>query len=192
MLTGAVLAGGKSVRYGKNKALEAFRGRRLIDIAVESLRSVCDPVLVVANDLGVFMDLDAMLVRDFIPEQGPLGGIYTALLASPNEWVFTRATDMPFFVPELVALMDAAKDRHDAVVPIQGGRFEPLFALYRRRCIPVIADLLMANERKVSTLYRKIRLRRIEEPEWRAVDPEGLSFRNVNTPGDMEGLLGPA
>lgn len=188
MLTGAVLAGGKSVRYGRNKAIEPFRGKRLIDIAVEGLHTVCDPVIVVANELELFMDLDAMLVRDFIPEQGPLGGIYTALLSSPNEWVFVRATDMPFFVPELVMLMDAAKDRHDAVVPFQGGRPEPLFALYRRRCIPVIADLLEGNERKVTAIYRKVRMRRIEEPEWRAVDPEGLSFKNVNTQGDMDAM----
>ncbi len=184
-MTGAVLAGGKSVRFGRNKALEAIGGKRLVERAVESIRPFCDPVLVIANELAPYADLGLPLVRDILPHQGPLGGIYTALLASADDWLLVKATDMPFLVPELARLMMGAKEGFDAVVPMTGGLFEPLLALYNRRCLPWIARQLDSDERQIIRFYRHIRVRSIPEEEWRAVDPGGISFKNVNTPRDL-------
>ncbi len=189
MLTGAVLAGGRSVRYGRNKALEIFEGGRLVDRAVEALGGCCSPVFVVANDLKPYWTVHATLLRDIVPFQGPLGGIYTALLFSPNDWLVVRATDMPLFVPEMLERMLAlTSGGADAVVPRLGEKYEPLFALYHRRCIPAIADVLEGPHRNVISFYRKIRLLLFEEEQWRAVDPNGLSFRNVNAPEDWSTL----
>ena len=186
MITGAVLAGGKSRRYGKNKALEVFRGKRLIEHGLEALRSFCDPVFVVVNDVGTYQHLEATIIQDILPEQGPLGGIHTALLFSPNEWVQVRATDMPFFSAAVAALMCEVKDGYDAVVPECNGLHETLLALYHRRCIPSVASILEKGERKITALYEKVRVRTLREEEWRGLDPEGMSFVNVNTMEDME------
>lgn len=177
-----------SRRFGRNKSLEKFQGRRLIDRIVDSMRPYCAPVFIVANDLSPYYDTGVTLVRDIVAHQGPLGGIYTALLFSPNEWVFSKATDMPFLVPELMTMMLAAKDGYDVVVPITGGLYEPLFALYRRRCYPVISDVLEQGEKKIISFYRKVRVHELPEDQWRRADPEGLSFLNVNTPEDLERL----
>ena len=186
MITGAVLAGGKSRRYGRNKALEELRGKRLIDYGLEALRSLCDPVFVVVNDASIYRHLEATVIQDILPEQGPLGGIHTSLLFSPNEWVLVRATDMPFFSPGVASLMCEVKEGYDAVVPECNGLFEPLLALYHRRCIPSVAAVLEKGERKTTRFYEKVRVRTLREEEWRALDPEGLSFINVNTLEDME------
>ena len=189
MLTGAVLAGGRSLRYGRNKALEVFQGERLVDRAVGALRGFCSPVLLVANDLVPYFGVSAGLIRDIVPHQGPLGGIYTALLFSPNEWVAVRAADMPLFVPEmLVRMLSLCSGGADAVVPRLGDKYEPLFALYHRRCIPAIAGVLEGPQRNVVSVYSKIRLNHFEEDQWRQVDPKGLSFRNVNTPEDWSDM----
>jgi molybdenum cofactor guanylyltransferase len=188
VLTGAILAGGRSLRFGRNKALEVFEGNRLIDRGVDGLRPYCDPVLVVANDLGPYFDVRATLVQDIVPHYGPLGGVYTALLFSPNHWVITRATDMPFLIPDLLQMMLDIREGCDAVVPLLNERYEPLLALYSRRCIPAIADLIESGERKVMAFYRKVRMHYLAETEWRSVDPEGLSFKNVNTPEDWKQL----
>ncbi len=192
MIAGAVLAGGKSLRFGKNKAFQTFRGKRFIDLAVESLHRFCDPVMAVVNEIEPYIDTGAMLVQDIMAHQGPLGGIYTALVFSPCEWVFVKATDMPFLIPEMASLItQAAKGEFDAVVPMVGEFFDPLLALYNRRCLPVIARQLMAPDmRQVVAFYRKIRLRTITEAEWRKVDPEGLSFKNVNTMSDLAEIDG--
>ncbi len=188
MLTGVVLAGGKSSRFGRNKALEVLRGKRLIDHGVEMLRNHCDPILVVANDLNPYYDIDAVLIQDVIPNEGPLGGIYTGLLFSPHDWVFVRATDMPFMVPELLDGMLSLRENADVVAPRRGEYYEPLLALYSRRCIPAIASALEAGERQIVSFYRKVKVRTVPEEDWRAFDPEGRSFWNVNTPEDWEKL----
>ena len=112
------MAGGESRRFGRNKALEPYRGKRFIDHCVESLRTHCEPVLLVANDLSLYYDVDATLIRDVITHQGPLGGIYTALLFSPWEWVLVKATDMPFLVVELVQMMARSIGRNPRIVNV--------------------------------------------------------------------------
>ncbi|MGC9964551.1 MAG: molybdenum cofactor guanylyltransferase [Syntrophobacteraceae bacterium] len=191
MITGAVLAGGKSLRFGKNKAFQQYGGKRLLDRAIESLSPFCDSIMVVVNEIGPYLDTGLMLAMDVIPHQGPLGGIYTALLFSPLEWVLVKATDMPFLVPEMASLLIESKDGFDAVVPKFKDNYDPLVALYNRRCLPAIARrLAMPDERRVIGFYGEIRLRTIAEEIWRKVDPDALSFKNVNTPSDLAELDG--
>jgi molybdopterin-guanine dinucleotide biosynthesis protein A len=177
-----------SRRFGRNKALEVFRGKRLIDHGIESLRSFCDPIMVVANDLEAYYNVSAALIQDIIPREGPLGGIYTALLFSPHEWVFVKATDMPFLAPELVSAMLKMRERTDLVVPLYNDRYEPLLALYNKRCLPAIVKAIEAGERQIISFYKKVKVKTLAEKDWRAIDPEGRSFWNINTPEDWEKL----
>ena len=128
---------------------------------------------------------------DIIPHQGPLGGIYTALLFSPAEWVLVKATDMPFLVPEMASLLIDSKEGFDAVVPKLNDYYEPLLAMYNRRCLPAIArQLQQPDKRQVIGFYREVRVRTLAEEEWRKVDPDALSFKNVNTPSDLAEIDG--
>ncbi|MBP8644844.1 MAG: molybdenum cofactor guanylyltransferase [Syntrophobacteraceae bacterium] len=188
MITGAILAGGKSLRYGRNKAMELFDGVRLIDRSVAALAPHCDPIFVVANNLTDYVGVNTFLLRDLVPHQGPLGGICTALWFSPHEWVFIKAADMPILVPEVLTLMIGLKEDHDAVVPVHHERYEPLLALYRRRCLPAVTRALEGSDRKAFTFYRQVRVRFLQEIEWKAVDPDGLSFKNANTPEELAAL----
>ena len=191
MIAGAVLAGGRSLRFGKNKAFQQLRGKRLVDLAIESLRPFCNPVMAVVSAIEPYMDTGVMLAQDIILHQGPLGGIYTALLFSPVEWVFVKATDMPFLVPELACLIIDAKEGFDAVVPKVNEYYEPLLAMYNRRCLPAIARQIQEpDERQVIGFFRKIRIRTLSDKEWRKVDPDAHSFKNVNTPSDLAEIDG--
>ncbi len=191
MITGAVLAGGKSLRFGTNKALQQFGDKRLLEWAVETLRPFCDPIVVIANEIEPYLELGVTVALDMIPHLGPLGGIYTALLFSPAEWVLVKATDMPFLVPEVASLLIDAKEGFDVVVPKLNDSYEPLLAMYNRRCLPAIArHLEVPGKHKIIGFFREIRLRTIAEEKWREVDPEAFSFKNVNTPSDMAQLDG--
>ncbi|MHC1741952.1 MAG: molybdenum cofactor guanylyltransferase [Syntrophobacteraceae bacterium] len=185
VLTGAILAGGKSLRYGRNKAVEPFRGERMIDRALHSMRPHCDPMLVVANDLTPYYGVQAHLLLDLQPRQGPLGGIQTALFFSPHEWVLVRATDMPFLAPELLTALLDRREGFDVVVPLTGDRYEPLTALYHRNCLPAVGRVIESGKRQVIAFYERVKVNAVPETIWRSFDPEGLSFRNVNTQDDM-------
>ncbi len=182
------MAGGQSRRFGRNKVLEPFHGVPMIERAIAMVRPLCDSLLVVSNDLAPLSHLQATLVRDVIPRQGPLGGIFTALLFSPSPWVFVKAADMPFLVAEVVAEMTRLRHRADVVVPLRNGYYEPLFALYHVRCLPFIQRMLEAGKRQIVKFYSQVRVRTLEESQWRALDPDGLNFENINTIEDFERL----
>jgi molybdopterin-guanine dinucleotide biosynthesis protein A len=191
VITGAVLAGGESSRFGRDKALEVFHGSRMVDRCVQGLRALCDPVLVVANDLSPLLDVDAALVRDIIPRRGPLGGIYTALFFSPHPWVLVKATDMPYLEPALAERLvrEALQDKADVIVPRTGPYYEPLLAAYHVRCLPHVARCIGDDKRQIISFYGKVRVRTLEETQWRPLDPRGRSFWNVNTPEDLQRIL---
>lgn len=186
MIDGAILAGGQSRRFGRNKALARIHNERLIDRAIQGLRPLCRSILVIANDLLPYATAEANLVRDVLPDQGPLGGIYSALFFCPGQWIFVKATDMPFLVPEVVAAMVAMTLDADAVVPMKEGFYEPLFALYHIRCLPFIAQLLEEGEKQIIRFYPKVKLAVVKEDLWRSLDPAGLNFKNINTLEDYQ------
>ncbi|HDL89741.1 MAG TPA: molybdenum cofactor guanylyltransferase [Thermodesulforhabdus norvegica] len=190
-LTGVVLAGGASRRFGRNKAMEVVEGERLIDRNVRILRDFCNRIFVVTNAPQDYLGVKANLVRDFQPNQGPLMGLYTALVYAPSSWVFVRAVDMPYLVPELARAMigiAANGSRYDAIVPVTGKGYEPLCALYNRRCVRAIVSVFQRGERRVASFFRRVNVRFIEETEWRRFDSEGKSFININTPQDYNRL----
>ena len=134
-ISGVVLAGGKSTRMGRNKAILEIGGKRLIDRLVEGLQGIFPEVIIVANTLDLYDYLGVRVVPDLIRDKGALGGIYTAAAIASNPWVFVMACDMPFFNPGLIRYLATLTDDWDAVVPYTD-EWEPLYALYAKTCLP--------------------------------------------------------
>ena len=185
-IVGVVLVGGMSRRYGRNKALEAFQGERLIDRQVRTVKSLFPEMMVVTNEPEHYLHLDVTIVRDVIPRQGPLGGIYTGLLFAQGKSVFVAACDMPFIQPAIVKRMVQLAGDYDIVVPEKAAGLEPLHAIYSSRCLPHIRKMLDSQERQVIRFFPKVKVYRLSSEEIGRLDPEGLSFCNINTPDDME------
>jgi molybdopterin-guanine dinucleotide biosynthesis protein A len=195
---GAVLAGGASRRMGRDKASLPWRGRPLGVFVAERLAAWFEAVIVAADRPGPFAGTPFPVVPDRYPGLGTLGGLHGALAASPRDWVFLAACDMPFLVEGLARRLWTFTEGHDAVVCRREGRFEPLGAFYHRRCLGAAARALEAGERRVVSFFEAVRVREVEEAEWRDADPAGDSFRNLNTPdayrtegGAGEAVYGP-
>jgi molybdopterin-guanine dinucleotide biosynthesis protein A len=185
-IVGVVLVGGKSRRYGHNKALEVFQDERLIDRQVRTVRSLFPEVLVVTNEPELYLHLDVTIVRDVIPGQGPLGGIYTGLFFAMGQSVFVTACDMPFVQPPVVSRMVQLACQYDVVVPEKEAGLEPLHAIYSSRCLPHIKKMVDRQELQVISFFHAVRVYRLSSEEIEQLDPRGLSFFNINTPDDME------
>jgi len=196
-ITGVILAGGKSSRFGRNKALEPFMGERLIDRSVRLIKEWCDPVFVVCQKPEEYFGVEANLVADIIPDQGPLMGLYTSLLFSPNEWIFLRAVDMPFLEEAFAELLikRATEGNADVVVPLKGRhtdlplQYEPLCACYNVRCILHIKRVIESGGGRVISFFSRVRVDAVPEDTWRAVDPKGRSILNINTIQDMDEVV---
>jgi len=181
-----VLAGGKSSRMGFNKAFIEFGGRRLIEATVDCLAGLFPEVLIIANDLDLYAYLGAKVIPDLIPNAGSLGGIYTGLSAAAHPKCFFVACDMPFLNADLIGLLVSEAEGWDVVVPRVAGELQPMHAVYARSCLPFIKEAIDVGMLKIARFFPKVKVKTIEEPALRAVDPYLLGFMNVNTPLELE------
>lgn len=193
----AILAGGRSARMGVNKALLRVHagGPTLIETVAARLREAgLEPALLVTNTPEDYTFLDIPSVPDEIPGAGPLGGILTALLHSPQPRSLIVACDMPALNPALLRYMAALSGRSDAVVPRlrnEDGSYhiEPLHSIYSRSCIEPARTRIQAGSLRVADLLREITVRWVEEEEIRLYDPQLISFRNANTPEEWDEIV---
>ena len=190
-ITAVILAGGRSRRLGRDKAIEPFDGepliRRVIRRASEAV-SASQVIVVVADPERIAalpLDDDHLTAIDVFPDCGSLGGIYTGLNASSTDWSLVAACDMPFLSAPLLAHMAGLRDGADAVVPIVDGRPEPTHALYNQRCLPAIEKRLRAGQLKISGFFDDVSIRYVPESEVKLFDPDLLSFFNINRPEDL-------
>jgi molybdopterin-guanine dinucleotide biosynthesis protein A len=187
--TAVILTGGKSSRMGRPKALLPFAGEPLIAHVVRNLKIIFAEAVVVAAPEQELPSLPAVLVRDAVAYQGPVSGIYHGLKASTAEVCFVTSCDAPFLNLQLIANLLSWISDYDVVVPYWQKRFQPLHAAYRRSVAPLLREQLERGEMRPISLYPKVRTREIHEEEIRRIDPEGLSFLNMNSPEDYDTAL---
>ena len=189
MTTGVVLAGGRSSRMGRNKALLDVGGRRIVDRVFDALGSVTDRILVVRADDPWIDDIaaarGALVVQDRYPGAGSLGGIYTGLAAAGGEAAFTVACDMPFLRADVARLVIGRAAEGDVVIPRLGDQLETMHAVYTKRCLPHMEERLRAGRLKIVGFFDRVRVVEVPEADVRRVaDPE-VVFMNVNTPDEL-------
>ena len=129
------------------------------------------------------------VVMDIFPGKGSLGGIFSGLSAAQGEWGLVVACDMPFLNIPLFRHMLALRAGFDVVVPVVDGRPEPTHALYSQRCLPHIEHRLQIDDLKIARFFDAVRVNFVSEKEIDTLDPEHLSFFNINTAQDLEQAL---
>ncbi len=184
-----ILAGGKSSRMGRPKALLLFDGEPLIAHVVRKLGNIFPEIIVVAAPDQELPPLPVKLARDDVAYQGPVSGIYHGLKASTREICFVTSCDAPFLNLALVSHLLSQISDFDVVVPFWQERFQPLHAVYRSSVAPLLKDQLERGELRPIFLYDKVRTRKIDECEIPRLDPEGLSLLNMNSPADYDAAL---
>lgn len=187
-MTGAILAGGSNRRYPMLKGLIEFKGKRLIERVRDSMKAL-ERIIIITNRPDAYFYLGIPMYGDLIDFRCPLTGIYTALLSSEDH-ILVSACDMPFINPEIVRLIkEEAIERfknYDAVIPVFNERPQPLLGAYSKSLIPEIKKWLEQKKCNMREFINHIKAFYIEESRIKALDPEGLSFVNINTPEDKE------
>ena len=194
MVTVSIQAGGLSTRAAKDKALVPLAGRPLIEHVMQRVEGLGGELLITTNRPEAYAYLGARLVGDACPGSGPLAGLQTALRAANGETVLVVACDMPFVERGLLEYMLGLAPDADVVVPRRNGFYEPMQAVYARRCLPEIEKALSAEQRRVVSFFPAVRVLPVEGKILERLDPRGLSFFNVNMLQDLaeaETLLRP-
>ncbi|WP_425148134.1 molybdenum cofactor guanylyltransferase [Deinococcus sp.] len=185
-LTGAITAGGRSRRFGQDKALYRMGGHTLLERAAFSL-GACWPRLLIAPE-GRYALADWEAVGDLRPGLGPLAGLETALSAAPAGWLAYCAVDLPCLTPAYWGRL-LARTQPDArtVVGLDAqGRRQPLAALYHSSALATVSALLDAGERRMLALLDE--LESVSVPWSELQDLGGQLYHNLNTPQDADAL----
>ena len=188
-VTAIVLAGGKNQRLGRSKALEAIGGKGLIEHVVERLEPLTSQILIVTSreQLDLPVACKAEILVDLYPDKGPLGGIYTGLLASRYSHCIVVACDMPFLNTHLLRYMIELSHDYYIVVPsLEEGKVEPLHAIYSKNCLGSMKTPLEGNELEVYSILNTVRVRYVDRAECQKYDPQLLSFFNINYQTDLD------
>lgn len=190
-IKGVILAGGRSKRFGRNKALEIVEERPLIQKVYSMLNKLFDDILVVTNKPESYSFLDCEIVKDRVEGIGPLAGIYTGLKHLYPAPCFFFPCDMPALNLNLIHYMCSLfHKRVDIVVPQSSQvHFEPLHAIYGPLCIPKIEEMLEKRIYRIFHLFERVRVLYVHPEIIKRFDPTLISFTNINTREDLERFL---
>lgn len=181
-----LLAGGKSTRFGDDKALIYFQNRPLIEYIYSKLNSFFEKVIIIANN-GEYDFLEgAVIKKDIIENKGPLAGIYSGLYYSDKKYNFVVGCDMPFIKEEYFSyLMEKIEEeKPDVLAAEKNGYIEPLAAVYSRDVLPLIKEKIDEDKLRLKSFYDQCTVEVIKEAELRKnFDLERLFF-NINYPED--------
>lgn len=184
-----IFAGGRATRLGGvNKALLEIGGNTIISRILAAVRPLSDELVLLTNDASLEGSGDVRLVFDPRPHAGVLPALSAGLAATSSEVCLTIACDMPFVSTALFQRMLELQAEADAdvVIPRTAGFLEPMHAVYRRATVAAAIDAALGRgDQRMISYFRDVRVRELEEAEWRAIEPRGLAFFNVNTPADL-------
>ena len=186
-VTGLIIAGGKSRRLGEDKRFLELGGRTCLQRVLDAYRGIFEEVLIVADTDEPFKTMGVKVVVDLVPGRAALGGLYTGLHYAASGAVFAAACDMPWLSPLTINVVLEHAGRGDIVIPDLAGTLQPMHALYSKACLPRLRAFVEARRLKVQDLCEcpELKVYRIPQPAFTAVDPDLRSFFNVNTPSDL-------
>lgn len=171
---------------GTDKALLLLDGRPVIQWVVQKVASLCDEVILVVNEPDRYKFLGLPIVTDQTPYGGPLVGLYSGLRSTNKPWCLAVACDMPLVRPEILQWLLECRGPVDAVLPRTDGRLQPFPGLYSRSCIDAIGPLLTAGRYAARDLADVCQVTFVEEETLRRLDPDLISFRDLDTPSEFE------
>ncbi len=197
----AIQAGGRSLRMGEDKAWLILDGRALIEHVLAAAQPVADRLAIVINAASPHAERyrqlaarwNALLLHDLRENCGPLGGIHTALVnCEASEAALILACDLPFLTSEFLAWL---RHKHESgtanvTVPLDpSGRLQPLVAVYSQSCLPVIEEMLAADQLKVDRLYERVTTHIIKPGEADCPAINERLFSNLNSPEDYQSAI---
>jgi len=190
-VTGVVLTGGRSSRMGQDKASLVLGGSTMLERVVAVLNAIADDIVIVRSpgqSLPLVRSTGSLtVVADPVEGAGPLAGIATGLADGSADVAVIVGVDYPFLRPSLLRLLvDRVRAGAPWAIPTFEGYLQPVCSAISRDALDDIRAHLARDERSPLVVARAVGAVIVDEDEWRAEDPEGLSFLDVDTPEDLD------
>ncbi len=171
---------------GHDKSFLDLNGKPLIQHVIDPLRSLGLEIMLITNTPTLYAHLDLPMFTDELPNNGSLGGLYTALAKATAPHVLCVACDMPFLNPALLHWLMGLRADYEAVIPVTNATAHNLHAIYARSCLPTILRQIEQHNLRITDFYQSLNVRYVSESELRVYDPDLRSLMNLNTPADVQ------
>lgn len=188
-----ILAGGKSIRFGKDKALIKFRNKHLITYIVATALKIAEKIIVVTKSNKEFYESllpkSVIIAKDEFDIQSPLIGMLTGMKILNTGYAAVFPCDCPFINANLIMHLFKSVNGFDAAIPKwPNGYIEPLHAIYKiESTIPSIEKALRNGALSISSAIKYLKkVAYIPINELKKYDPKLLSFFNINTLEDLK------
>lgn len=186
-LTAIILAGGKSSRIGsdKDKAILKLNKKYLIDIVISKLTRIVGDNIIIVGPPEKYPSYK-QVIPDLFNQRGLLVGLYSGLKSSASRYNLVVGCDMPFLKVELLQYMRDKIGSNDIIIPRYAKNYiEPLCAIYSKDCLSVMERNIETGILSIRRIFPYLKVRYIEEEEIKRVDPELISFFNINYKEDF-------
>lgn len=192
MKSGVVLAGGKSSRFGKEKALVKFKGKPLVKWSMDAIENVVDEIILSLSsqtEVSEFIKLlgkEVIIVKDDKPDLGPISGLLSSFKEAKGKFIAVAPCDSPFIKIELYDLLFKKAKGHDGAVPYINNFWEPLHAVYKRESlILALEKAISKGKNRPTDAYPYLDIEKVTQKELKTFDAENLSFININIKDDL-------
>jgi molybdenum cofactor guanylyltransferase len=189
--TAYILCGGKSSRFGKDKALVELKGKKIIEIIANELEKVFIKIVLVTPKPEKYAFLNLECISDIYVNCGPLAGIHAALKHSGTEKNFIISCDMPKIKKEVIRYIADFKTGKDIIIPKTGDKKHYLCALYGKCVLSKTEELLEQTKdmEKCASPYDLINVTGYELIDFNTLELfDGNSFFNLNSQEELEKL----
>lgn len=179
----SILCGGKSSRMQSEKGLVLYQNKPFIENIIEAVLPISQNIQLIANT-NDYDYLPYRKIKDIVPDKGPLGGIYTALMHSETEINMLLSCDIPLISTEMLREL-AVKHTSNFGVSVfeDANRIHPLIGIYEKAILPVIEKAIENNDLKMMHLLSKVPHQLIPIPE----EKRNL-LQNINTVAELNEL----
>lgn len=147
--TGIILAGGKSSRFGSNKALFEYKGKKLVEYSIETLKPLCGQLLLSTNEPEKFTFTGLPTVADLFPSSGPVAGIHACLAHSTTEHHLVIGCDLPWLNTRLFEFILKSSHNYQVVMPMHKGFRETMASYYHKSCTETLEKALQEKRYKI-------------------------------------------
>jgi molybdopterin-guanine dinucleotide biosynthesis protein A len=183
-MSAVVLAGGRSSRMGTDKALLTCGGRNFLETMLQALSAFPD-VMISSAGTERHKGAGARIVADIYRQAGPVGGIYSSLVASEREYLFVTACDTPFLSASLIGeICRASEGYRCCVAREENGRVHSLCGVYHKSMIPIFKDQIEGGRYKIALAYDKVMIKYFELSPGQVAE-----LRNFNTEEEYMELM---
>ena len=185
-VTAALIAGGKSKRFGSPKQNAVYNGKLLLDLAIEKISHISEDAIIVGDLKRSALKNPIPVFKDLVEDCGPIGGIYTALHFSHKKWVAILPVDMPLLPISVYRFLYASCEEGRPIVAKSESGIEPLVSLWPIENLAAMKNQINKNDFRLHFLLKM--LNAVEMDLSRVPGYNSLWFENINYKNDLKSL----